>query len=191
MKKKRNVCPLCKSCLSRKHYLKISNIWEEKEEFRKELSNLMVNALSKETNEIKSGQKKEEINFLKQKGDSIPIHIFKNDTLSALESIVKYLKENKKLKNSKIAKKLNRNPKTIWATYHKAKQKQSKIFKEQETSIKIPIKIFSNRNLSILEHIIKHLKEYYHLRNVDISKLLNRSSKTIWTTYHNADSKRG
>jgi len=127
--------------------------------------------------------------FLKQKEETIPIHIFNNETLSALETIVKYLKENKKLKHSTIAKKINRSTKTIWATYQKAKQKQQKRFEEQETKITIPSTIFYNRTLSVLEHITKHLKENYDLNFTEIARLLNRSTKTIWTTHQRAKKK--
>src|SRR3989338_1567701 len=54
---------------------------------------------------------------------SIPVGVFANDSLGSLEAIVKYLKENSKLKFSKIAKLLNRSSKTIWATYHNAVKK--------------------------------------------------------------------
>lgn len=128
--------------------------------------------------------------LLKEKSETIPIHIFNNQTLSALEAIVKYLKENKNLKHSKIAKKLNRNIKTIWATYQKAKQKQSEGFEEKESGITIPLTIFCDRTLSILEHITNHLKEDYNLNNAEIAKLLNRSPKTVWTTYQRAKEKR-
>lgn len=129
------------------------------------------------------------LQLLKQK-ETIPIHIFDNRTLSSLEAIVKYLKENKNLKHSKIAEKLNRNVKTIWATYHKAKQKKIELFEEKETSITIPLTLFSDRTLSILEHMTKHLKENYELNYTDIATLLNRSPKTIWTVHQRARKKR-
>ena len=59
---------------------------------------------------------------------SIPAGVFGNDALSSLEAIVKYLKEELKLKFSKIAKLLNRSNKTIWATYHNASKKMPSSF---------------------------------------------------------------
>ena len=53
----------------------------------------------------------------------------------------------------------------------------------------IPIGIFSNDILSSLEAIVKYLKEELKFRFVKIGRLLNRSGKTIWATYHNASSK--
>lgn len=50
----------------------------------------------------------------------------------------------------------------------------------------IPIHVFGNDSLSSLEAIVKYLKEKLRLKFSKIGKLLNRSSKTIWTTYHNA-----
>ena len=128
--------------------------------------------------------------FLKQKEETIPLYIFDNKTLSALETIVKYLKENKNLKHSKIAKKLNRNTKTIWATYQKAKQKQTERFQEKEAEITIPLTLFCDRTLSILEHITNYLKENHDLGHTEIAKLLNRSPKTIWTVHQRARKKR-
>ena len=48
----------------------------------------------------------------------------------------------------------------------------------------IPLSIFSNRNLSILESLVKFLKERHSLTFADISILLNRDQRTIWTVYH-------
>lgn len=131
----------------------------------------------------------QQLTQLLKKEEAIPLHIFNNETLSALEAIVKYLKENKNLKHSKIAKKMNRNTKTIWATYQKAKQKQQKIFGEQESKITLPLALFCDRNFSVLEHITKHLKENYDLNYTEIAKLLNRSPKTIWTVHQRAKKK--
>ncbi|MBI2101726.1 hypothetical protein HYT53_03870 [Candidatus Woesearchaeota archaeon] len=52
--------------------------------------------------------------------------------------------------------------------------------------VAIPIGIFGNDALSSLEAIVKYLKEAQKLRLAKIARLLNRSSKTIWATYHNA-----
>ena len=56
----------------------------------------------------------------------IPISIFKVEGLSALETICKYLKEELDLNYSKIALLLNRNDRTIWTVYQRAKKKHGK-----------------------------------------------------------------
>ena len=82
---------------------------------------------------------------------SIPIGIFDNDALSSLEAIVKYLKEESKLKFVKIAKLLNRSNKTIWATYHNAAKKMPSSFGLIPRNILIPASLFANRSFSTLE----------------------------------------
>ena len=53
----------------------------------------------------------------------------------------------------------------------------------------IPIGVFGNDKLSSLEAIAKYMKEDLKLGFSKIAKMLNRSSKTIWATYHNAAKK--
>ncbi|MBR9675882.1 hypothetical protein GOV05_02630 [Candidatus Woesearchaeota archaeon] len=56
----------------------------------------------------------------------IPLEVLKNRELGMLESITLYLKDEKEMKFSEIAKALNRDQRTIWATYNKAKKKVDK-----------------------------------------------------------------
>jgi len=55
--------------------------------------------------------------------DSIPIEVLQNRKLGMLQSITVYLKDEKKLEFSEIAKLLKRDNRTIWSTYHKAQKK--------------------------------------------------------------------
>ena len=55
--------------------------------------------------------------------NSIPLSIFKDSKLSIFETIVLYLKDDSKLKFKVIAKLLNRNYRTIWTVYRRAKNK--------------------------------------------------------------------
>lgn len=50
----------------------------------------------------------------------------------------------------------------------------------------IPLRLFSNKKLGILEVIVKYLKENTPLSYAEIAKLLNRDQRTIWTTYSKA-----
>ncbi len=121
----------------------------------------------------------------------IPISIFDNTKLSALEAITKYLKEGKSFKYNKIATLLNRNDRTIWTTYNNAKKKMPAEFSQKPSDIFIPTIIFTNRNLSVLENITVHLKEERGLRYSQIAQLLKRNDRTIWTVYNRACKKRG
>ena len=63
--------------------------------------------------------------------------------------------------------------------------KELTIIKQQ---IKIPINIFSKK-LGALEAITKYMKENLNMRYKEISKLLNRNERTIWTAYNKSKQK--
>ncbi|GAF99559.1 unnamed protein product, partial [marine sediment metagenome] len=54
---------------------------------------------------------------------NIPSYIFKDRTLSVLEAIVKYLKEERMLSYHEIAVLLKRDDRTIWTVYNRVKKK--------------------------------------------------------------------
>jgi len=64
-----------------------------------------------------------------------------------------------------------------------------KILDGSNRLIKIPISIFSNKELGFLETLVYYLKSESHLRNKQISDLTGRSSQVVWTTYHQAEKK--
>jgi hypothetical protein len=113
----------------------------------------------------------------------IPISIFKT-ILPPLEALVRYLKENQKLRFSEIAQKLNRDDRTIWVTYRNSLSKYVE-FTIDET-IQIPLSVLADRNLSVLEHVSKYLKESYNYSNKKIAILLDKDESTIWTVYNRA-----
>jgi len=55
---------------------------------------------------------------------SIPSSIFKDRSLSVLEAITEYLKDKKSLTYHEIAVLLNRDDRTIWTCYQRAKKKR-------------------------------------------------------------------
>ena len=62
-------------------------------------------------------------------------------------------------------------------------------YKEQKRIKSIPIEVFSNPELGILEALIKYLKEDTGLSFSEIADLLSRDERTIWTAYNNARKK--
>jgi hypothetical protein len=56
---------------------------------------------------------------------SIPSYVFRDRTLKPLEAICEYLKEHEGLTIHQIAKLLNRDDRTIWTVYHRAKVKRA------------------------------------------------------------------
>lgn len=139
-------------------------------------------------NEIKKLHEISEAEILK-KEISIPVGVFATE-LSSLEAIVKYLKENLKLRFAKIAKLLNRSNKTIWATYSKANKKMPSPFGEISKDIMIPVSAFANRQFSTLESVVAFLKDLDY-SNHEVALMLHLDDRTIWTVYDRVKKKRG
>jgi len=121
----------------------------------------------------------------------VPISVFKNEHLSSLETIVKYLRENLLLSFKQIASSTNRNEIALAVSYRNAKKKLEAKFVVAEISpYYIPVKILQDRNLSVLENIVSYLKDTFGLTYHKIALLLNRNDRTIWTVYQRAIKKR-
>lgn len=118
------------------------------------------------------------------KADLLPSSIFDNKELSCLETIVKYLKEEVKLRFHEIALLLNRNDRTIWTTYNVASKKRKEKLSVKESKFFVPVSIFKDRKLSVLEALVGHLKDNFNLRYSQIAVLLRRDERNIWTVYN-------
>jgi len=124
-----------------------------------------------------------------EKEITIPVSIF-TKKLTVLESVVEYLKEEKGYSYHQIALLLIRNEKNIWHTYHNAKKKFKESFKIISSKYSIPVSIFQDTRLSVLEAIVVYLKDEVSLSNHQIAVLLKRDDRTIWTVYHNTKHKK-
>jgi len=158
---------------------------KDREELSKHIYEAVMHKLSDDIRDMvleylaKEGIIKEEI--------KVPISIFKN-ILGPLEALVKYLKEYQNLRFHDIAKRLNRDDRTIWITYRNSLSKYVEISITHK--VKVPLHIFYDRNMSILEHLTVYLKEDLDLSNKEIASLLDKDVNTIWTAYHRAKIKR-
>jgi hypothetical protein len=54
----------------------------------------------------------------------------------------------------------------------------------------LPLHIFSEKRLGILEAATKYLKENQSMKYCEIAKHLNRDERTVWVSYNNAIKKR-
>jgi len=127
---------------------------------------------------------------------TIPSAIF-TKKLGCLEAMTKYMKDNLRMSYSEIAAILNRDDRTIWTAYKKAIEKEPEtinlekilmmlpIIKLEKILLVLPVSIFKNKKLTILESIVYYLKQK-GLKNSEISKLLNRDQRNIWTLYSRA-----
>ncbi len=124
------------------------------------------------------------------KKELLPLSIFDNNELSCLQTIVKFLKEEFKLRFHDIALLLNRDDRTIWATYNNATKKRKERLPVKESKFFIPISILKDRKFSVLESIVSYLKDNFNLRYSEIAILLNRDERNIWTVYNRAMKKK-
>jgi DNA-directed RNA polymerase specialized sigma24 family protein len=118
----------------------------------------------------------------------VPLSIFSDKRLTPLEAIVKYLREKRKLSYHEIASLLERNVRDIYKTYAHAFDKCGLTEVKAVHTILVPVSIFANRELSALENLVLYLKNL-KLTYRQISILLNRNERTIWTVYQRARQK--
>ncbi len=129
----------------------------------------------------------------RMKREEIPLPVLLDRKLSCFESIIEYLKDERKLTYHQIAMLTKRDDRTIWTIYNRARIKR----KHEKTSyefnkriVKVPIRIFQDRDVSVLETISLYLKDEKKLKYSKIAKLTNREDTTIWTAYNRAKTKR-
>lgn len=128
------------------------------------------------------------ISRLSSEETHIPVSIFSRK-LSSLETIVKYLRENLELTFSKIGELTGRDQKALSVTYRNAKKKMPVPLNIGFSKFFIPLSLLKNRNFSVLENIVRYLKDNCHLNYHKIAVLLHRDDRTIWTTYNRAKKK--
>lgn len=136
----------------------------------------------------------------KEKYAAVPIGIFRS-SLSPLECLVRYLKDVFGYTFSDIAKLLLRDETTIWTTYQNSLEKGKIVIdlemneidfsklKLKKSELVIPVTVFTDRRLSVLESLCLYLKEEFGLRYHTIALLLDRDDRTIWTVVNRARKK--
>ncbi len=127
---------------------------------------------------------KDTLNLLKI-NQEIPISIF-NKRISPLETITKYMKEELNLSYNEIAKELGRDERNIWHSYNNAIKKHAGKLEIDSQKGKIPCLLFKEKKLSILETIVVYLKDNLNFNFSEISKIMERNYRTIWTIYQRA-----
>ena len=118
---------------------------------------------------------------LEKKEILIPSCIFIKE-LSTFGSIVKYLKENLGLANKEIAVLTSKSQKSIWQAYNSAKKRFPFVFEIVPSDYDIPVSALQPP-FTILESVVRFLKEELKLRFYEIAAVLKRDDRTIWTVY--------
>ena len=72
----------------------------------------------------------------------------------------------------------------------KKQNNKQKFDLENPSRIKIPLRVFRDRNVAVLECISEYLKDEVGLNYHEIAVLLNRDDRTIWTCYNRVKKKR-
>ena len=122
---------------------------------------------------------------------TIPLSIFSDRTVAVLEILVEYLKDMHKLSYHEIAILINRNDRTIWTAYNRAKKKRIKKSFSKNSKFHIPVKIFSDRSVSVFEILTEYCHDSLNLKFSQIARLTDRDDRTIWTVYRRTIKKRG
>lgn len=66
----------------------------------------------------------------------------------------------------------------------------SQVFELLENGeIMVPLSIFSNRRLGIMECLVKYMRENMGMRIAEIARALGRDNRVLWTTYDHARKK--
>ena len=130
-----------------------------------------------------------ELKEREQKRKEVPVSIFDNDSLSCLEAMTKYLKEDMGLDYKQISSLLYRNYDPIAITYRRSKKKHPSSLKT-DSQYNIPLNIFRKTNLSVLENITSYMKDSLGLTFHEIAQILKRDDRTIWTVYQRASKKK-
>jgi len=119
----------------------------------------------------------------------VPIEIFAERKLSLLQSLVKYLRENKNNTNKKISDLLIKDNRSIWLAYEKAKQRKAEVFTITKSELNVPLLIFKGKD-SLLGPLVLYLKSL-GFSNRNIAEKLNRGETTISTIYRRSLQKNG
>ena len=122
----------------------------------------------------------------KDKIVNVPASVF-NNSLAPLEAVVLFLKEHLGYSFHKIALLLKRDDRTIWLTYSNAAKKR--VVVDVVSEFNVPVSIFSDRKFSVLESAVAYFVGK-GLSFKQISELLGKNPKTIWTVYHRYKIKR-
>jgi len=127
--------------------------------------------------------------FVKGKEEAllVPVSIF-SFKLAPAEALIKYLKETHDINYHEISVLINRNERSVWASYQRAIKKMPSKF-EISDDILVPVSIFQDNKLSILECLISYLKDAKQMKNSKIAVLLNKNPNNIWTIYNRKKTK--
>ncbi|MBW2964235.1 hypothetical protein KY363_02140 [Candidatus Woesearchaeota archaeon] len=122
----------------------------------------------------------------------VPSTIFCDRSLSFLESLVEYLKDQLQLSYHEIGQLTNRDERNIWTLHHRVRIKREERPHQMKKApvVHIPLSVVCDRSVSILEIVVEYLRDKACLKNSQVAEVLNRSVKTVSTAYIRTKKKR-
>lgn len=121
---------------------------------------------------------------------TVPITLIAQQQIGSLEAVCHHLRT-QGLRYAEIAILLNRDPRTIWVSCWNARQRLSgRALASQPGDLRIPLAIFANRQLGILEAVVVYLREEQGMKPWQIAQLLKRDPRVIATVWQCARRKR-
>jgi hypothetical protein len=130
----------------------------------------------------------------------IPVGLFRSK-LGPLETVVRYLKDILGYNFAQISRLLFRDETTIWTSYKNSVKKNEVIvdleladidmkkLKLKKEDLIVPLSVFSERKLSVLEALCLYLRETFGLSYHVIGEIVERNERTIWTVVNRAGKK--
>lgn len=133
----------------------------------------------------------------------VPSYIFTDRRLTPLSAVIKYLREKRGLSFHLISSLLQRHVRDIHKAYSHSLDLTENVIDEVKQDFDnlakptvevsqvefIPLSIISNRRISALEAIVVYLKDQREMSYTEISLILNRNQRTVWTVYARAKTK--
>jgi DNA-directed RNA polymerase specialized sigma24 family protein len=131
---------------------------------------------------------KEELFGILEGKEAIPVSVF-NRRLSPLETVSKYLHENRGMTITQISGALGKQPSSTWVAIRNAKKKCKSKLVAKRGCIHIPLEYLKSDKLSLLELVVVFLRDTRGLKFRGIGAMLKRNERTIWTAYHRGKNK--
>ena len=138
-----------------------------------------------QVNELLKKKEKETREEEEEKAETaVPVSIFASEGLSPTEALVSYLKDECGMKFSEIAAHLLRDDRTVWSEYHLASKKEARL-RISKDSTAVPLSAFRDSRLSAFETVVKYLRAR-GLSNVEVSRMMNKDPRNVYTVYSRA-----
>jgi len=114
----------------------------------------------------------------------LPLTVFSDARVGALEATVFYLRDHCKLDFSTISTHLDRPHTTLRHSYAVARKKLDGVLAVGPSTHTIPVVLFQDRSTSVQRLLVRYCHDELKLSFSAIAKAIARDPRTVWTAYH-------